>query len=115
MTQAAPSGTVNDAMTAAVAAYAAPGSASAMGSQWTELNVPTPKNELQERMDSNSYSARAWVNKQTGELIIANRGTIPTDSKNLEQDAAVAFQKTFPGENVARLFADAAIASGKLT
>jgi hypothetical protein len=53
------------------------------GGVWNLLNITPVAN-------SDGYFAEAWRNSTTGEIVIANRGTDPTDLGNLWSDAQLA-------------------------
>ena len=81
MNQSPPSATLNDLATAAVAAYNTGKSGEpAMGNQWTQISQADilAKNPslTQKSLDDVGFSGQAYVNTQTGEVVIADRGTI---------------------------------------
>lgn len=86
MTQAAPQATFNDLTTAAVATYGGP-SAPTMGPQW--VAIPSDPTAIANN-NAVGYSGQAWVNPATGELIIGDRGTVPTNGQNLLSDGELA-------------------------
>lgn len=86
MSQSAPSATLNDLATAAVAAYGGT-DAPPMGSQWTLVDVAPIGSDLARIMSAVGFSGQAYVNTQTGEVIIADRGTI--DSAFLYYESSV--------------------------
>ncbi len=49
-----------------------------MGSPWVNLDVAPQGSSLASDMSQYNYSAQAYLNTTTGELIIANRGTKPS-------------------------------------
>lgn len=86
---AQPTATINDMITAANAAYQVPGDP-ALGSNWTPLNVAPANSPLADSMSIVGYLGQAYVNLQTGEVIIADRGTVPTNVQNLVLDVQLA-------------------------
>jgi hypothetical protein len=69
--------TLKDVATASVNVYGGD-RAPQMGPQWTQISVASD--------NSVGYYGKAWVNADTGEVIIANRGTVPTNLMNLGSD-----------------------------
>src|SRR4051812_9952340 len=82
MTQIAPSATLNDLATAAVVAYNTGKSGEpTMGSQWTAVPLDkivsaTGNEDFAQGMSKLGFSCQVYVNSQTGEVIIADRGTV---------------------------------------
>lgn len=94
MTQSTPSATLNDLATAAVVAYNTGKSGEpAMGSQWTQISQAKileklPSSLSQGDIDAKGFSGQLYVNQQTGEVIIADRGTI-ANVQNIISDVQI--------------------------
>lgn len=111
MTQTAPSATLNDLTTAAVASYGG-ANAPAMGSQWQPIDVAPANSDLRAAMDAKGFYGQAYVNSQTGEVIIADRGTIG-NVQNLISDAQIAVTAFNGAQSIADNFATAALAAAQ--
>ncbi len=57
--------------------------------------------------EPDGFYAEAWINNTTKEIVIAYRGTVPSNFSTLEQDAYVASGRIAPGAIDAANFADA--------
>lgn len=101
--------TLNDFITAAVNAYGGP-NAPAMGVQWT----PVTSAQL-DALNSNSlgYSGEAWVNESTGEVMIANEGTVPTNTANLLSDTQLSMTAVPAAQAISNTFAQQAIVTAE--
>ncbi|MEW6339649.1 MAG: lipase family protein [Paraburkholderia sp.] len=113
MTQTTPSATLKDIFTAAVATYGDKNDPK-LGPQWTPLSMSDiarfdPK--LGAAMDQLGFSAQVNINFQTGEVIIADRGT--ANLKNVVTDAGVAVDAVANTQNVAERFARAGLTAAK--
>ena len=80
-----------------------------MGSQW----IPVPITDPTVINNAVSYSGQAWVNPNTGELIIANRGTVPSLSGNLVSDAQLGLAIVNQAQSTANAFAVNAITNAQ--
>ncbi|MBV6754791.1 matrixin family metalloprotease [Pseudomonas chlororaphis] len=107
MSQSAPSATLNDLATAAVASYGGPDTP-VMGSQWTPIDVAPAGSALAGDMSSYGFSGQAYVNSQTGEVIIADRGTTG-NVQNIISDTNIALTTPNGAQQVANNFAEAAL------
>lgn len=113
MTQSAPSATLNDVFTAAVATYGGD-DAPKLGSQWTALpmdDISRFDPTLSGAMQTTGFSGQVNVNLQTGEIIIADRGT--ANLKNVATDAGVAVDTVADSHLVAEAFARAGLAAAR--
>ena len=76
MSQSTPSATVEDLITADVAVYH-DDHGLGLGSQWHKIPPEAFANEkLSYAMSQYGYYGEIYVNARTGEIIIANRGTL---------------------------------------
>ena len=106
-----PAATLNDLVRASVAAYGGPG-APALGSQWRRMDVASAGSPLDKAMQAKGFFGQAHVNSQTGEVIIADRGTI-FNMQNLISDAHILLGAANHAQPVADSFASAALASAQ--
>lgn len=109
MTQTASATTLKDVFTAAVATYGGK-DAPRLGNQWTLLSmdeISKVDSSLSATMKSVGFSGQVNVNLQTGEIIIADRGT--DNLKNLVTDAGVAVDTIANSQQVAESFARAGL------
>ncbi|WP_162878144.1 hypothetical protein [Trinickia diaoshuihuensis] len=103
MSQSKPSATVEDMLTADVAAYGDPGGPQ-LGSQWTPLPLERFSDaKLRRAMDRFGYSGRIYADVKTGEVIIANRGT--QNRANFKSDVGVAMGMVADAQSTADEFA----------
>ncbi len=104
-----PQATLNDFITAAVNAYGGP-NAPAMGVQWT----PVTSAQL-DALNSNSlgYHGEAWVNESTGEVMVANEGTVPTNTANLLSDTQLSVGAVPAAQDISNTFAQQAIVTAE--
>lgn len=112
MSQLTPLATVKDMITADVAAYGDPDGPK-LGSQWT----PVPREsftdkKFREIMTRFGYSGQVYANVQTGEVIIANRGT--QNLVNYKTDVGVAVGLVANAQPVADEFATRGLMAAKL-
>jgi len=107
MTQSTAVATLNTLITASVSAYADSGG-STQGAEWIPLKFAPVGSNFANVMSQNGYSAQAYVNDQTGEVIIANRGTIDIE-QNLASDGEIALIVPVGAQAVADDFAVAAL------
>lgn len=115
MIQAAPSATLSDVFTAAVATYGGP-NASTLSSQWTTISMAeilAENPDLAKSMSDVDFSGQVSVNLQSGEVIIADRGTVPTSGKNLITDSQIAVGAELNAQPVADAFALAGLAAAQ--
>ena len=113
MTQTAPSATLKDVVTAAVATYGG-ADAPRLGAQWTPLSmdeISRADPNLGSAMEKRGFSGQVNVNLQTGEIIIADRGT--ANLKNVVTDAGVAVDTIANSQQVAESFARAGLAAAR--
>lgn len=106
MTQAAPSATLRDMFTADVASYEKPEDGAVMGSQWKQIplkEILKDNPSLEKRFDKVGFHGQVNVNMNTGEIIIADRGT--ANAKNLYTDAQLALHLSTNAQPLADEFA----------
>ena len=104
---AATSTTLNDLVNAAVSAYHKDNTPN-LGPDWIGIDPTTQNAALKQKMDAVGYSGEAKVNIVTGEISIANRGTISLT--DLYNDAWIGTHLVAqPAQTVANEFALAAI------
>ena len=101
MANPSPVATFNDAATAAGSTYG--GSNPTLGPPWVSINTPG----MTQLNASNGvgYYGQAWFNPSTGEVMVANRGTQPTNIQNLQSDGMLAVLAGNQAEDVADSFA----------
>lgn len=86
MGQSQSSATVATVLNAAVLAYGNPDTPP-LGPQWTQISLSqiaeaSGDQNLAEDMSRSGYSGLAWVNENTGEVIIASQGMVPSQVGN---------------------------------
>ena len=111
MSQPKLSVTLNDLAIAAVATYGGI-NAPALGQGWKSIDVAPPGSPLAKEMEGLGYYGQAHVNLQTGEIIIANRGTVGS-LQNVIADAQVSIGVRQLAQDVADSFAIAALDAAK--
>ncbi|WP_206956331.1 lipase family protein [Trinickia acidisoli] len=105
MSQPRTSATVNDLIAASVATYGG-SDAPTMGKQWLEVSlskIVKRDPSLSSAMTKCGFYGQVYVNQQTGEVIIANRGT--QNMTNLATDAGVAVGMVGDAQAIANEFA----------
>jgi hypothetical protein len=113
MTQTVPSATLKDLFTAAVATYGDKDDPK-LGAQWTPLpmsEIAQSDPKLASAMERLGFSGQVSINMQTGEVIIADRGT--ANLKNVITDTGVAVDAVANTHEVAERFARAGLAAAK--
>lgn len=111
MAQSTPSATVEDLITADVAAYGDV-DGPRLGSQWRQIPLEKFADpEFAKTMTRFGYSAQVYVNANTGEVIIANRGT--QNLANVKTDAGVALGQVANAQPTADEFAKRALVAAK--
>ena len=111
MEQITQSATLTDIVTAAVATYGGE-NAPTLGSQWTQIgltDILEKDPSLAKAMANVGFYGQVNINLQTGEVIIADRGT--ANSQNLITDSQVAIGAALDAKPVADAFALAAVHS----
>ena len=115
MTQAFNSATLNDLAVAAAVVYNNDNiNQLSMGSQWTQIPITKIYEndpQLANAMNGAGFSAQAYVNQQTGEVIIADRGT--DNLKNIITDIQIGLGTINTAQDVANNFATAALDAAK--
>ena len=100
--------TVNQLGSAANMAYGDGSGVQTLGPDWVRL----PNDKVQpnaKTVASNiaqGYQGAAWFNPTTGEVIIANRGTVPQKLANDKSDFRIAISRPFPAQDNANTYAD---------
>lgn len=81
-----------------------------MGVQWT----PVTSAQL-DALNSNSlgYHGEAWVNESTGEVMVANEGTVPTNTANLLSDTQLSVDAVPAAQDISNTFAQQAIVTAE--